>query len=96
MLDRQLDLAWANLSISGTRYVRAVDIRGRISSLSHRDKKDNLAGLQLADLVVSPVGRHIMGKPAREDWRIIEEKFRRRGGSYLGSGLVCLPREDKK
>lgn len=92
-LDRQLDLAWLNLKIQGTRYVQARDIEERIVGLNLRAKTDNIAGLQLADLVVSPIGRHILGKPAREDWQIVESKFRRsRRGQVPGFGLVSLPK----
>jgi Protein of unknown function (DUF3800) len=91
-LDRELDLAWLNLKIQGTRYLRASDIGDRIVGLNLRAKADNIAGLQLADLVVSPIGRHVLGKPDKEDWRIVEEKFRRSpSGSVEGYGLVVLP-----
>jgi len=60
---------------------------------ARRIKKDNLAGLQLADLVLSPIGRHLMGKPARADWTIIESKFRRgRDRKIEENGLVVLPK----
>ena len=36
-------------------------------ALELRDKKNNLMGLQLADLVGSPVGRHVLGKSRKED-----------------------------
>lgn len=92
-LDRQLDLAWLNLKIQGTRYLQANHIDQRILGLNLRAKQDNIAGLQLADLVVSPIGRHVLGKPDREDWRIVEEKFRRsRSGRVEGFGLVVLPK----
>ena len=64
----------------------------RITGLSLRAKRENIAGLQLADLVVSPVGRFVLGKPTKEDFRIIEAKFRRREGRYEGAGLVVLPK----
>ena len=92
-LDRELDLAWLNLKIQGTRYLQATDIEDRIMALNLRAKKDNIAGLQLADLVVSPIGRHVLGKPDKEDWRIVERKFRRnRHGKVEGYGLVVLPK----
>jgi len=92
-LDRELDLAWLNLKIQGTRYLRAVDIERRILALNLRAKKDNIAGLQLADLAVSSIGRHVLGKPDKEDWRIVEQKFRRnRDGKVEGFGLVVLPK----
>lgn len=92
-LDRQLDLAWLNLKIQGTRYIQAHDIEDRILGLNLRAKKDNLAGLQLADLVVSPIGRHVLGKPDKEDWSVVQDKFRRnRLGALEGYGLVVLPK----
>lgn len=93
VLDRGLELAWLNLKINGTRFVQARDIDNRITSLALRAKADNIAGLQLADLVVSPIGRHVLGKPDKEDWRIVESKFRRSPeGKIEGYGLVCLPK----
>jgi hypothetical protein len=56
-------------------------------------KADNVAGLQLADLVVSPIGRHVLGKLDKEDWTIVQEKFRRGArGQIEGYGLV-LPQQ---
>lgn len=92
-LDRELELAWLNLKIRGTRYIRARDIDERLVGLNLRSKHDNVAGLQLADLVVSPIGRHVLGKQDKEDWRIVEEKFRRSpDGKLEGYGLVVLPK----
>ena len=92
-LDRQLDVAWLNLKIKGTRFLQAKAIEKRILGLNLRDKSENIAGLQLADLVVSPIGRHVLGKSAKEDWRIVESKLRRNPkGSYEGYGLVVLPK----
>ena len=92
-LDRGLELAWLNLKIKGTRFLRPNTIDYRILALNLRAKRDNVAGLQLADLVVSPIGRHILGKPDKEDWEIVEGKFRRSGrGQVEGFGLVTLPK----
>lgn len=91
-LDRELELAWLNLKIQGTRYLQAKHIEDRIFGLNLRAKGDNIAGLQLADLVVSPIGRHVLGKPDKEDWKIVQEKFRRSpAGKIEGYGLVVLP-----
>ncbi|MBI4185016.1 MAG: DUF3800 domain-containing protein [Proteobacteria bacterium] len=93
VLNHQLELAWLNLKIQGTRYLRATDIEKRIVGLTTRRKSANLAGLQLADLVANPIGRAVLGKPTKEDYRIIEGKFRRsRAGQHLGFGLVVLPK----
>ena len=91
-MDKTLELAWQNIRINGTASMRGSVVTNRISSLDLRAKKDNIAGLQLADLVVSPIGRHILGKPDREDWRIVERKFRRSHyGKVEGYGLITLP-----
>jgi hypothetical protein len=93
-LDHELELAWLNLKISGTSQVQATEIEHRIAGLNLRDKRSNVSGLQLADLVVSPIGRYVIGKPVKEDFHVIESKFRRAGrGSYLGTGLVVLPKQ---
>jgi hypothetical protein len=92
-LDRELELSWLNLKIQGTRFIQAVDIERRVSGLNLRAKADNIAGLQLADLVVSPIGRAILGKPPKPDWTIVESKLRRdRHGRTDGYGLVILPK----
>jgi hypothetical protein len=91
-LDAQLELAWLNLKIQGTERLRAVEVTERIRGLSIRDKRENIAGLQLADLVVTPIGRHVLGKRSHEDFRIIESKFRRSRGEYQDEGLIILPK----
>lgn len=92
-LDGQLDLAWETLKLSGTHYVRGATVRERISDIRHRSKRENIAALQVADLVATPIGRHVIGRRTHEDFRIIEEKFRRNArGDYQGTGLVILPR----
>lgn len=92
-LDRQLDLAWLNLKVQGTKFMQASQIEKRMQSLILRDKKANIAGLQLADLVVTPIGRHILGKPTKEDFQIVESKMRRSpSGRIEGYGLITLPK----
>lgn len=94
-LDNLLRLAWMELRTSGTEYVSAADIRKNIEQdLKIRDKKKNIHGLQLADLIVSPIGRRVLGKPLKEDWSIIRDKFRKNTvGNYWGFGLVVLPKK---
>jgi hypothetical protein len=93
-LDHQLELAWLNLKVQGTRFLQAKAIERRILGLNLRDKTDNVAGLQLADLVVTPVGRYVLGKTIKEDFEIVKSKFRRsRDGKIEGYGLVVLPRK---
>ena len=92
-LDQDLEYTWSSLRRQGSGYSGAEMIRNRINSLTLSAKKENIAGLQLADLVVSPIGRHVLGKPDKDDWLIVEEKLRRGpGGEIEGYGLVSLPK----
>lgn len=93
-LDHELELAWLNLRIKGTNYIQAKEIEQRIAGLTTRPKTDNIAGLQLADLVIHPIGRHVMGRKTHEDFEIVKSKFRQNvRGEYKGFGLVVLPRK---
>lgn len=92
VLDRQVRERWDDLTTSGTPNCPPEQISGRIQGLDLRRKADNSAGLQLADLVISPIGRHLIGKPRHDDWRIVEQKLlRNASGQYQGYGLTVLP-----
>ena len=57
------------------------------------DKKQNLPGLQLADLVCHPIGRHLL-KPEQRNraFEVVEKKFRRSSAGKLeGYGLKTFP-----
>jgi hypothetical protein len=96
-LDHELELAFLNLKIQGTRYVDAAQIERRIAGLSLRSKKDNIAGLQLADLMATPIGRGLLGKKDLQDYKIIRSKLRTNArGDYRGFGLVVLPKSAKE
>ena len=83
-LDQRLKRTWEGLLEKGTHYVRAQRLRRRVEGLIFKKKGDNEAGLQLADLVASPIGRRYLGKPAKEDWEIVAGKLRH--------GLVMFPK----
>lgn len=96
-LDNELRLAWMEIRTSGTGFISASDVRRHISELHIRNKKTKVAGLQIADLVVSPIGRHILGKSPKQDWNVVEKKFRRNtDGRYMGFGLMILPKNKQK
>jgi hypothetical protein len=92
-LDAALLDAWRHLRERGSTYLRGRVIRERVSKLRLESKQAGIPGLELADLVVSPIGRFVAGKSTREDWTIVESKLRRRNGDYRGAGLVVLPKE---
>lgn len=95
-LDRELMNAWETLRTSGAgiRFASSRRIDDRIVGLDLRDKKPNLAGMQLADLVITPIGRHVLKSPEKADqvqWSVVEKKLRRVGADYWGKGLVVRP-----
>jgi hypothetical protein len=65
-LDTQLELAFLNLKVQGTRFLQAAQIQRQIVGLTPRAKSKNIAGLQLADLVATPIGCHVLGKKDQE------------------------------
>jgi hypothetical protein len=84
-LDRELELAWLNLKIRGTRYMRARDIDHRVMGINLRAKHENLAGLQLADLVVSP-GDTCWASPTRRGWRVGWKRLSASRSAARGAG----------
>lgn len=94
VLDRQLDLAWLNLKISGTRFMQAADINKKIESLTLKRKEDCLAGLEIADAIVTPIARRILGRNSRVSLDVIKSKMRKDSlGEVMGYGLVILPKK---
>jgi hypothetical protein len=93
-LDRDLLAAWENLRSSGTGNTRASEINRKIVDLSLKEKSLNIAGLQLADLVITPVGRHVAMRESVQNqvqWTVVERKLLRMAGSYVGQGLIIQP-----
>jgi hypothetical protein len=91
-LDRRLMLAFLRFKMNGTHYAKPQDI-GRIAGLALRDKKDNVAGLQLVDLLASSVGRMLLNKKDFLDGGMLLSKYRRHpNGGHLGHGLIILPK----
>lgn len=86
--DRELELESRRLCAGGTY---AGDIRNL--EIRFMDKKHNSTGLQIADLVAYPIGRHIVrpDQPNRA-FEIVQRKFRRNGrGRIDGYGLKVFP-----
>ncbi|PIR79785.1 MAG: hypothetical protein COU25_03390 [Candidatus Levybacteria bacterium CG10_big_fil_rev_8_21_14_0_10_35_13] len=95
-LDQQLEIAWLNIKVSGTDKVKPAEIKDRIEDLQLINKRVNDAGLQLADLLANPIGRHVLKmkyKPAGNeiDFSVIKSKFRNKNGVILKYGLSILP-----
>ena len=70
-------------------------LRQKMPNLDIRlmDKKHNSTGLQLADLVAHPIGRHAINPDqSNRAYELLEPKFRRGpGGRVLGFGRKIFP-----
>jgi hypothetical protein len=85
----------ARLELEFRRICYGKNIIGKMPNLDIRfmDKKHNSTGLQLADLMAQPIGRHVV-KPDQPNraYDILEPKFRRGPGDrVLGFGLKIFP-----
>lgn len=95
-LDHSLDVAWERLRAHGTGHLtaqRGSQVDKRIIGLNLKAKSVNIAGLQLADLVISPIRRHHLGLRTHDNWDIVRDKLcADRQGRVDGYGLVVLPK----
>ncbi|NCS97219.1 MAG: DUF3800 domain-containing protein [Candidatus Pacebacteria bacterium] len=68
--DGLLEINYLKAKMSGTKFFTGSQVSARIETFKTIDKKANECGSQIADLVVSPIGRHFMGikprKPGNE------------------------------
>lgn len=92
-LDNQLELAWLNLKIKGTRFIVPSRITQKITEFKIVSKSNAIGGLEVADLVASPIGRNVMHKKTKEDFKIIQKKLRKNAsGHVIGHGLIVFPK----
>ena len=93
-LDNELNLAFLDLKIRGTRFLRPKEIVENIQAFNISKKEENIAGLQLVDSIVTPIGRrYYRRKNYYLDYDIVKGKFRKiECGKYKGYGLVIVPK----
>lgn len=92
-LDHELELSWLNLKIRGTKYLKGSEIEDSIESLKLEHKHLNTNAIQIADLIVSPIGRYVLGKTMKKDFEIIKSKFLELSKDKEEFGLVILPKK---
>ena len=87
--NNKLEIAFLHTKVTGTRFIKGAEISKRVIDFKLLQKSTNSSGLQLADLVATPIGRHILGKfpkPKNEvSYSTIKQKIRRQG-------LIILPK----
>lgn len=91
--DKQLLDQYNSILDRGTYYVDSQRLRNKINSFESFFKRDNITGLQIADLCAYPLARHILNpKEPYVSFQIIEKKlYCNRDGKYEGYGLKIFP-----
>ena len=77
----------------GTYYVSSERLKNRIKKFEFYLKKDNVIGLQIADLCAYPLARHILNSEAPYmPFEVIKDKiYCAKKGNYDGYGLKVFP-----
>jgi hypothetical protein len=77
------------LRVTGTKWITAERLTDRIKSLSFQYKKDNIIGLQVADLIAYPISRQVLN-PERPNpaFQIIEKNIYSYKGAKLGFKII--------
>lgn len=73
----------------GTKWVVADRLRSRIGGFSFNYKRDNIIGLQIADLIAYPVTQHIL-HPGRENrsYEVVKHNIFSDNGVLLGQKVI--------
>jgi hypothetical protein len=95
-LNGQLLNTYDSLKYLGTRLLVAADIAKMIRFYTPVLKVDNIAGLQLADLTVTPIGRRLLNRKQYLDYNIIEHKFRKNSPIKVPKDWIILEKEIKE
>lgn len=77
------------LRVTGTKWITPERLTERVKSFSFLDKKDNVIGLQIADLIAYPISRQILN-PERPNpaFQIIAKNIYSYKGAQLGLKII--------
>lgn len=83
--DKTLSEHFQRLMARGTNYVSAERLKAVNIKITFSDKKENINGLQLADLLAYPMARYVINpKRANPAFDILENKIYKKGGKRYG------------
>jgi hypothetical protein len=79
--DRKLEIRLLEMKVSGTSFYRGAEIAKQVKEFRFVRKWENQSGSQLADLLVTPIGRHLIWKSPRPwheiSYEVIKTKITR-------------------
>ncbi|WP_070138422.1 DUF3800 domain-containing protein [Crocinitomix algicola] len=83
--DRQLHEHFQRLLARGTGFVSSERLKNYNIDIDFKDKRDNINGLQLADLIAYPVARYVIDpKRANPSFEVFQQKFYSKNGKRYG------------
>lgn len=87
--DRELLNYYNRLRATGTKWISTERLISRLGRFSFSFKKDNVIGLQLADLIAYPITRHILNpKSPNPAYDVISDKIYKYKGAILGMKII--------
>lgn len=87
--DRNLTQFYNGLRVTGTKWVTPERLCERIGAFTARSKKDNLIGLQIADLIAYPIARKVLSpESANPAFEIIKPSIYSSNGVMLGFKVI--------
>ena len=92
--DQKLSKVYENFRSIKSRFITPEEIQNKLIDLSFNQKIQNIAGMQIADLVAYPIGKWALDKTKdNKAFSIIATKLHRKPGAdtYLNYGLKIFP-----
>jgi len=91
--DRMLQSHFNSILDRGTYYVQSGDFKKLVRKFRFHSKRENIIGLQIADLCAYPLARHLISpEEPYIPFRVIEDKiYSNERGNYMGWGLKVFP-----
>jgi len=92
--DQKLAKIYEKFKENNHRYITAAEVQRKLADLSFSQKMQNIAGMQIADLVAYPLGKWVLNSGAENKaFAIVQKKLHRRPNSkdFLNYGLKIFP-----
>lgn len=87
--DRTLTGFYNGLRVTGTKWVDSERLKDRIGAFTSRSKKDNIIGLQIADLIAYPIARKVLNPESPNPaFEIIKDNIYASHGAMLGFKVI--------
>lgn len=87
--DKTLTKFYNGLRVTGTKWIDAERLQNRISGFTSRAKKENVIGLQIADLIAYPIARKVLDPQASNPaFEVIKHNIYSSHGAKLGFKII--------